>query len=199
MWTVGLQRRWYRGVKSSCAVQRFDTPVLEAGVCASCNLLPRGFTPPNANRKRAGACGAQSGGGDAPNTPAPPFWGVRVRKDYDLHEVFKYINESALFKNQWQLKTASQSDYVRLVEEKFKPIKKRLEDEVAASGLFDPKVVYGYFPAQSDGNDIVIYETGEQPSSRSAGQPGACPEPVEGAHVPTQARELLRFTFPRQR
>jgi len=136
---------------------------------------------------------------DAPDIPTPPFWGVRVRKDYDLHEVFKYINESALFKNQWQLKTASQSDYVRLVEEKFKPIKKRLEDEVAASGLFDPKVVYGYFPAQSDGNDIVIYETGEQPSSRSAGQPGACPEPVEGAAVPTQARELLRFTFPRQR
>ncbi len=127
---------------------------------------------------------------DAPNIPTPPFWGVRVRKDYDLHEVFQYINETALFKNQWQLKTASQSDYVRLVEEKFKPIKKRLEDEVAASGLFEPKVVYGYFPAQSDGNDVVIYEI-EQATSRLAGQPGPA--------VPTQARELLRFTFPRQR
>jgi 5-methyltetrahydrofolate--homocysteine methyltransferase len=136
---------------------------------------------------------------DAPNIPTPPFWGVRVRKDYDLHEVFKYINETALFKNQWQLKTASQSDYVRLVEEKFKPIKKKLEDEVAASGLFEPKVVYGYFPAQSDGNDVVIYETDEQPSLRSVGQPGACPELAEGAAVPTQAHELLRFTFPRQR
>ena len=135
---------------------------------------------------------------DAPNIPTPPFWGVRVRKDYDLHEVFQYINETALFKNQWQLKTASQSDYLRLVEEKFKPIKKKLEDEVAASGLFEPKVVYGYFPAQSEGNDVVIYDA-EQPSLRSAGQPGACPEPVEGAAVPTQARELLRFTFPRQR
>jgi len=136
---------------------------------------------------------------DAPSIPAPPFWGVRVRKDYDLHEVFNYINETALFKNQWQLKTASQSDYVRLVEEKFKPIKKKLEDEVAASGLFEPKVVYGYFPAQSDGNDVVIYEADQQPSLRSAGQPGACPELAEGAAVPTQARELLRFTFPRQR
>jgi hypothetical protein len=35
--------------------------------------------------------------------------------------VFQYINETALFKNQWQLKTASQSDYLRLVEEKFRP------------------------------------------------------------------------------
>ena len=62
---------------------------------------------------------------DAPNIPQPPFWGVRVQKDFDLREVFQYINDTALFKNQWQLKTASQEDYVRLVEEKFRPIKKQ--------------------------------------------------------------------------
>ena len=72
---------------------------------------------------------------DAPNIPEPPFWGVRVRKDYDLRELFQYINETALFKNQWQLKTASQEDYSRLVEEKYRPIKKQLEEEVIASGL----------------------------------------------------------------
>src|ERR1700680_2122599 len=127
--------------------------------------------------------------GDAASIPVPPFWGVCVRKDYDLREVFQYINETALFKNQWQLKTASQSDYVRLVDEKFRPILRKLEDEVAASGLFEPKVVYGYFPAQAEGNDVVVYEAAGQPNLRSAGQPGAA--------VPT--RELLRFTFPRQR
>jgi 5-methyltetrahydrofolate--homocysteine methyltransferase len=125
---------------------------------------------------------------DAPNIPTPPFWGVRVRKDYDLRELFQYINETALFKNQWQLKTASQADYVRLVEEKFRPVLRKLEDEVAGSGLFEPKVVYGYFPAQADGNDVVVYDAEGQPSSSSAGEPTA---------VPT--RELLRFTFPRQR
>jgi len=36
---------------------------------------------------------------------------VRVIKDYDLRELFQYINDTALFKNQWQLKTASQEDY----------------------------------------------------------------------------------------
>jgi 5-methyltetrahydrofolate--homocysteine methyltransferase len=127
---------------------------------------------------------------DAPNIPAPPFWGVRVRKDYDLRELFRYINETALFKNQWQLKTASQADYVRLVNEKFRPILFKLEDEVAASGLFEPKVVYGYFPAQADGNDVVVYEPPDaepgrpRDSRRDAGATGA---------------ELLRFTFPRQR
>jgi 5-methyltetrahydrofolate--homocysteine methyltransferase len=124
--------------------------------------------------------------GDAPNIPQPPFWGVRVRKDFDLRELFPYINDTALFKNQWQLKTASQEDYLRLVETKFRPIKKQLEEDVIATGLFEPKVVYGYFPAQGDGNDIVVYE------------------PYEGARTGaiapgTKLKELLRFTFPRQR
>src|SRR5271165_4248426 len=121
--------------------------------------------------------------GDAANIPVPPFWGVRVRKDYDLREVFRYINETALFKNQWQLKTASQADYVRLVEEKFRPILRKLEDEVAGSGLFGPAVVYGYFPAQADGNDVVVYRV---PST-------------ESRVASTSADEFLRFTFPRQR
>src|ERR1017187_1652437 len=82
---------------------------------------------------------------DAPNIPEPPFWGVRVVKDYDLREIFNYINDTALFKNQWQLKTASQEDYARLVEEKYRPIKKKLEEDVIAAGWFEPKVVYGYF------------------------------------------------------
>jgi 5-methyltetrahydrofolate--homocysteine methyltransferase len=154
---------------------------------------------------------------DSPDIPVPPFWGVRV-KNYDVREVFPYINETALFKNQWQLKTASQADYVRLVEEKFRPIRGKLEEEVAASGLFEPKVVYGYFPCQSEGNDVVVY-----------GVPGTeCIMPSEGqnlkhrGHGDTQgdgfsgdagstrgsslslgmtksAEEVLRFTFPRQR
>src|SRR5207244_7545073 len=95
--------------------------------------------------------------GDAPNIPTPPFWGVRVKKDYDLRELFPYINDTALFKNQWQLKTASQEDYAGLVERKYRPIKKELEEEIIGSGLFGPKVVWGYFPAQSDGNDVVVY------------------------------------------
>src|SRR5881398_259882 len=119
--------------------------------------------------------------GDAPNIPEPPFWGVRVKKDYELREVFQYINDTALFKNQWQLKTASQEDYLRLVEQKFRPIKKQLEEEIIAGGFFEPQVVWGYFPCQSEGNDVIVYEP-----EKAADQRGV-------------KRELLRFTFPRQR
>ena len=150
---------------------------------------------------------------DAPNIPVPPFWGVRVKKDYDLREVFQYINETALFKNQWQLKTASQEDYLRLVEQKFRPIKKQLEEEIIASGLFEPKVVWGYFPAQAEGNDVVIYEScsnsnpvgtgaparpAEQSSAATAEAPNHNGSEASPARA-TQPKEVLRFTFPRQR
>jgi 5-methyltetrahydrofolate--homocysteine methyltransferase len=111
----------------------------------------------------------------APNIPVPPFYGVRVRKDFDLNELFKYVNHTALFKNQWQLKTASQEDYVRLVEEKYKPVLEELQKEIVAKGWFEPKVVYGYFACQSEGNDVVLYDS------------------------PQSGKEIQRFNFPRQR
>ena len=138
---------------------------------------------------------------DAPNIPEPPFWGVRVVKDYDLRELFHYINDTALFKNQWQLKTASQEDYARLVEEKYRPIKKKLEEEVIAAAWFEPKVVYGYFPAQGDGNDIVVYD----PSQWGSCGDGSCGDGRPRPSKPSEARqqptpkEILRFTFPRQK
>src|SRR5260370_8644421 len=58
---------------------------------------------------------------DAPNIPTPPFWGVRVVKDYDLRILFDYINDTALFKTQCQLKTASQQTYPPLLEQKYRP------------------------------------------------------------------------------
>ena len=111
----------------------------------------------------------------APNIPKPPFVGRRVRTKFDLNEIFEYVNDTALFKNQWQLKTASATDYARLVEEKYRPIKQKLQEEVIASRLLEPKAVYGFYPCNSQGNDVIVYDTFET------------------------LREIQRFTFPRQR
>ena len=135
-------------------------------------------------------------------SPKPPFWGVRVKKDYDLREVFGYINETALFKNQWQLKTASQSDYVRLVEEKYRPVLENLKKEVIEAGWFEPKVVYGWFPCQAEGNDVLIYDPESlELATRGVGRRG---NDADDVLVPVKARidsvrEKIRFTFPRQR
>ncbi len=112
-------------------------------------------------------------------TPVPRFYGCRVRKDFDLDLIFSYINETALFKNQWQLKTASAGDYLRLVEEKYRPILGDLKREIKQKDWFWPKLVYGFYPAQAEGNDVVVYE----PEDAAAAQP----------------RERLRIHFPRQR
>ena len=106
--------------------------------------------------------------------PQPAYWGARVYKNYKLEEIFPYINETAIFKNQWQLKTAAQADYLRLVEEKYRPILFDLEKEVLANHWFDPKSVIGFYPCAGHGNDLVIFD------------------PEDPQH------ELERISFPRQ-
>ena len=108
------------------------------------------------------------------SVPKPAFWGARVFKNYRLDEVFPYLNETALFKNQWQLKTAAQGDYLRLVEEKYRPILIELEEEVKAAGWFEPKSIIGFYPCAGDRDDLIIFDPDDP------------------------ARELERITFPRQ-
>jgi 5-methyltetrahydrofolate--homocysteine methyltransferase len=141
----------------------------------------------------------------AENIPRPPFYGVRVKNDFDLNEVFDYINETALFKNQWQLKTASQNDYVRLVDEKFRGILDDVQREVIAKGWYKPQAVYGYFPAQSVGNDVIVYDPDylEFQAFVASYDPDGEPRSLDQGYsevLKTEGvpRELLRFTFPRQ-
>jgi 5-methyltetrahydrofolate--homocysteine methyltransferase len=135
--------------------------------------------------------------------PQPPFWGVRVERaaDFELKTLFEYINPTALFKNQWQLKTASQEDYVRLVEEKYKPILAVLEQDAIDGEWFDPKVVYGYFPCQSKGNDLIVYAPAQGVTLENFGEASPSFEAgtiKAGGPLPAELPELLRFTFPRQ-
>ena len=88
----------------------------------------------------------------------------------------------------------------RLVEEKYKPILAALEQDAIDGGWFDPQVVYGYFPCQSKGNDLIVYapvpgltlEDFREEVHASKRRP--CRPAAAGGRLP----ELLRFTFPRQ-
>jgi 5-methyltetrahydrofolate--homocysteine methyltransferase len=139
----------------------------------------------------------------AADIPQPPFWGVRTERaaDFDLKTLFEYINPTALFKNQWQLKTASQQDYARLVEEKYKPILAALQQDAIEANWFDPQVVYGYFPCQSHGNDLIVYapEAGLTLEDFRTASPSLDAKALTaGCKLPSNLPELLRFTFPRQ-
>jgi 5-methyltetrahydrofolate--homocysteine methyltransferase len=107
--------------------------------------------------------------------PEPPFVGSRVVDDIPLPDVFAYVNETALFKGQWQFKQGRKSatEYQSFVAEHVRPVFEELKARSERERLLIPKVVYGYFNCQSSGNDLIIYEDDAK-------------------------RERTRFTFPRQ-
>ena len=108
-------------------------------------------------------------------TPHAPFYGSKVVEIRDLTKVFAFINETALFKGQWQYKQGRKSpeEYKRILEDTVYPKFAEVKAKAIREKLLEAKLVYGYFPCNSEGNDLIIYQ--------------------EDA-----ATERLRFTFPRQ-
>ena len=108
--------------------------------------------------------------------PRAPFYGSRVVADIPLDDVFAFVNETALFKGQWQFKQGRKpaAEYQALVQDTVRPIFEALKERSRREQLLIPRLVYGYFPCQSSGNDLIVYQEDEK-------------------------TERLRFTFPRQR
>jgi len=108
--------------------------------------------------------------------PAASFWGTRVIDSIPLEDIFGFVNEVALIRGQWQVRKGKQTEdqYRELLREKVYPDLNRLKEAVTEHGWLQPKVAYGYFPCQSEGDDLIVYEPGT-------------------------TNERTRFTFPRQR
>jgi 5-methyltetrahydrofolate--homocysteine methyltransferase len=127
--------------------------------------------------------------------PLPPFWGRREVASFPPEQLFPYVNETALFTGQWGFKRKGMDEaaYERLLDEKARPVFEALKRRAVAEKLLSPKVVYGYFPVQSSGDDLIVYHTEEFLSCVCHGQgaPGRC----KPSGPP---REWLRFNFPRQ-
>ena len=109
------------------------------------------------------------------HVPEPPFWGTRVVKGIALADYAAFLDERATFMGQWGLKSTRGDGptYEELVETEARPRLRAWMERIRSEGLLEAAVVYGYFRAWSEGNDLVV-----------AGEDGG---------------ELQRFTFPRQR
>jgi len=128
--------------------------------------------------------------------PMPPFWGRRVVKDLSPKLVFPYINENALFLGQWGLKQGKLSDeaYEKLMADTARPVFEDLQKRAVAEGFIEPKVVYGYYPVQSQGDDLIVYHP-EEFDCEACGCGVKHSQEIKPHKTP---RELVRFTFPRQ-
>jgi len=107
--------------------------------------------------------------------PTLPFYGVQKRTKFDIFELYKYINPIALWRGQWQFKRRADqtnAEFNAWLEENVRPIYERKQRELA--NVMKPAVKWGYFWAQSEGNDLIIYHE-------------------------DQRTERARFQFPRQR
>lgn len=128
--------------------------------------------------------------------PVPPFFGSQVVSNIKVEKIWEYVNEVALVRGQWQFskKGKTEEEYGRILETEVYPALEEQKLKVKRERLFEPRIVYGYFPCQSSGNDLVIYRpaSGEDPYSKWN---SVKPQKVRREDL----NEWMRFTFPRQR
>jgi 5-methyltetrahydrofolate--homocysteine methyltransferase len=107
----------------------------------------------------------------------PLKWGQRVVKDMPLEIVLKRLSLNELYRLSWGAKNAHGEEWGKLKAE-FDARLEKMTREALRSKWLKPQGVYGFFPCQSDGDDLVIYH----------------PDTVNSA----SPDELTRFSFPRQ-
>jgi len=113
----------------------------------------------------------------APNIPVPPSWGVRVVQNMPLEIVFKHLSLNELFRLSWGAKNSHGEEWVKLKKD-YETRLERMQKEALAEGWLKPQGLYGYWPVQADGDELVVYD----PESLQTSTP----------------KELTRFSFPRQ-
>ncbi|MDP9420612.1 MAG: methionine synthase [Actinomycetota bacterium] len=126
---------------------------------------------------------AEPAGGLPPRSPEvvtenevfkPPFLGSRVVRGIAVDEVAAYVNETALFRNQWGFRPEKGETDAEF-KDRIRPVLREQLAEATASGVLVPQVVYGYFAVNADGDDLVVWSDD------------------------TRTTEAERFHFPRQR
>ena len=120
--------------------------------------------------------------------PTPPFWGTKIltAAEIPIEEVFWYLDLQALFVGQWQFRkpqSQSKQEYDQFLQEKVHPILAAWKEKIVKENLLNPTLIYGYFPCQSSGNSLLIYD----------------PESIEAGEKPENLQPIAIFEFPRQK
>jgi 5-methyltetrahydrofolate--homocysteine methyltransferase len=106
----------------------------------------------------------------------PKSLGQRIVLDMPLEAIFTYLNINELYRLSWGAKNAHGAEWERIKKD-FDSRLRKMKKEALREGWLKPQAVYGIFPCQADGNDLIVYDPVTE------GKDGSL---------------LQRFTFPRQ-
>jgi 5-methyltetrahydrofolate--homocysteine methyltransferase len=129
----------------------------------------------------------------APAIPEPPFWGTRTIYEMPLEVVLKYLHKPELFRLSWGATNTRGAAWEQL-EAEYEARLARMTRDALRERTLRPQAVYGYFPAQSSGDDLILYDPGPVEAARAA---GADVQQL-AASGQLDLVEIARFTFPRQ-
>ena len=126
--------------------------------------------------------------------PTPPFWGRRVlqKEDLDLNMLFDWVNQKTVIKMHWGYKSKGmkKEEYQKLLEETVYPAYERLKNEFIDKGVFEPTIIYGYYPCRSNDQELVLFDESEGWNVDA----NASREPLANII----GRAVKEFSFPRQ-
>ncbi|MEW6287898.1 MAG: vitamin B12 dependent-methionine synthase activation domain-containing protein, partial [Chloroflexota bacterium] len=111
----------------------------------------------------------------SPLSLPPSKFGVRVVKNMPLEIVLTHLNINELYRLSWGAKNTHGEEWEKLKAE-FDARLQRMKKEALREKWLKPQGVYGIFPCQSDGDDLLIYD----------------PQSI------TNYQLLTRLSFPRQ-
>jgi 5-methyltetrahydrofolate--homocysteine methyltransferase len=126
--------------------------------------------------------------------PTPPFWGRRELKltDAQIEMAFEWINHKILFKSRWgySSKGMTKEAYEKQLDEVVWPAYEKLKARFIKEKLFEPTIIYGYWPCRSDDNTLLIFDESEGYNSE---------DEINREHLEhVMGRAVKQFTFPRQ-
>ncbi|MDR2734079.1 MAG: homocysteine S-methyltransferase family protein [Spirochaetota bacterium] len=96
--------------------------------------------------------------------PAAPFYGNTVIDHIPLTELFPLINEDRLFRARWNIRRGDMeaSAFADFLGREIRPHRIQLEQVFAEGKFCTPRAAYGYFPCRRVGEDLAVYDAGEE-------------------------------------
>lgn len=125
----------------------------------------------------ASAAGGRSNVRPAEKIPQAPSWGPRVVAQMPLEMVLQLLAKNELFRLSWGAKNTHGDDWKKLQAEYEERLTKMTAEALKEKWL-QPQGVYGYWPAQTSGDRLLVYD----PETITADKP----------------QVLAEFDFPRQ-